>query len=86
MLQELKSDKEQELLDNFLATREAPQRAAEEAKALKSQTDKKWSDRKIGKITVPAHWIDKIMENIRVSSVLEIPLWRVHQRVQDSHY
>ncbi|KAF2966493.1 hypothetical protein GQX73_g7098 [Xylaria multiplex] len=65
MLQELKPGKEHELLENFLATREAPQRAADEARALKSQTDRKWSDRKIGKVTVPAHWIDKIMENIQ---------------------
>ncbi|KAI1427677.1 ankyrin repeat-containing domain protein [Xylaria sp. FL1777] len=65
MLQELKSSKEQELLENFLATREVPQQAAEQAKSLKLQTDKKWSDRKVGKVTVPAHWIDKIMENIQ---------------------
>ncbi len=65
MLQELKSGKEQELLENFLATREVPQRAAEEAKSLKIQTGKKWGDRNVGKVTVPAHWIDKIMENIQ---------------------
>ncbi|KAI0425464.1 ankyrin repeat-containing domain protein [Xylaria sp. FL1042] len=65
MLQELKPGKEHELLENFLATREVPQRAAEQALSLKSQTDKKWSDRKVGKVTVPAHWIDKIMENIQ---------------------
>ncbi|KAI0435788.1 ankyrin repeat-containing domain protein [Xylaria telfairii] len=65
MLQELKPGKEHELLENFLATREAPQRAAEEARSLKVQTNKKWSDRKVGKVTVPAHWIDKIMENIQ---------------------
>lgn len=65
MLQELKPGKEHELLENFLATREAPQRAAEEARSLKTQTDKKWGDRKVGKVTVLAHWIDKIMENIQ---------------------
>ncbi|KAI1367690.1 ankyrin repeat-containing domain protein [Xylaria arbuscula] len=65
MLQELKPGKEHELLENFLATREAPQRAAEEASSLKAHTDKKWGDRKVGKVTVPAHWIDKIMENIQ---------------------
>ncbi|KAI1271177.1 ankyrin repeat-containing domain protein [Xylaria sp. FL0933] len=65
MLQELKPGKEHELLENFLATREVPQRAAEQALSLKSQTDQKWSDRKVGKVTVPAHWIDKIMENIQ---------------------
>ncbi|KAI0814195.1 ankyrin repeat-containing domain protein [Xylaria sp. FL0064] len=65
MLQELKPGKEHELLENFLATREVPQRAAEQALSLKSQADQKWSDRKAGKVTVPAHWIDKIMENIQ---------------------
>ncbi|KAI1822235.1 ankyrin repeat-containing domain protein [Xylaria intraflava] len=62
---ELKSGKEQDVLSSFLANRETPQQAASAAQSLKDHSDKKWSGQNMRGKPVPAHWIDKVMDNIQ---------------------
>ncbi|KAK3316841.1 ankyrin repeat-containing domain protein [Apodospora peruviana] len=56
--------KGQELLAEFLRQRASPEETKQAAESLQVDSQKKWGSKKVGDVTIPSAWIDKIMGNI----------------------